>query len=66
MRIERFAIAQAVHDFGGGLAPWKLPEELLDVLDFERAGSSGYCLIRYSTGLGIISAVQCRKVVRGP
>ena len=31
------AVAEALNDFGGGLLPGEIEEELLDVLDFERA-----------------------------
>ena len=32
------AVGEALDDLGGGFLPAELPEELLDVLDFERAG----------------------------
>ena len=38
IRISDSRSLQAVEDLGGGLAPRKLAEELLDVLDLERAG----------------------------
>src|SRR5688572_28690887 len=34
---EKFALLEAPHYLLGGLLPRELPEELLDVLDFERA-----------------------------